>query len=208
MGTPERLRGMARRESSREHPVLELIDAAVEPRDDAIAGPGVVPVDEVESFETFYERELPRLLALAHALAGPAQAADVAQESMLVAYVKWDEVSTYGSPAAWVRGVCSHKAVSFVRRRVIEGRVLARLRARSSPPRAEDALADEDFWNAVRSLPPRQAQAAALYYALDLGLADIAATLGCAEGTVKVHLSRARTALTAHFRTYDQEDRS
>ena len=208
MGTPERLRGMARRETAREQPVLELIDGAVEPLEGEVDGTSVVRLADVESFETFYERELPRLLALAHALSGPAQAADVAQESLLVAYLKWDEVSAYDSPAAWVRGVCSHRAVSSVRRRVLERKVLARLRARTPPPREEDALADEDFWNAVRSLPPRQAQTAALYYALDLGVTDIAATLGCAEGTVKAHLSRARIALSTHFGGHDGEDSS
>ena len=36
----------------------------------------------------------------------------------------------------------------------------------------------------------------ALHYIYDLGVAQIAATLGCAEGTVKVHLSRGRAALS------------
>ncbi|MFZ2016770.1 MAG: sigma factor-like helix-turn-helix DNA-binding protein [Nocardioides sp.] len=53
----------------------------------------------------------------------------------------------------------------------------------------------ERFWTEVRRLPRRQAQAAALYYALELSVADVAATLGCAEGTVKSHLSRARQEL-------------
>jgi RNA polymerase sigma-70 factor (ECF subfamily) len=53
----------------------------------------------------------------------------------------------------------------------------------------------EQFWAEVRRLPRRQAQATALFYALDLPVSEVAATLGLAEGTVKVHLSRARTEL-------------
>jgi RNA polymerase sigma-70 factor (ECF subfamily) len=53
----------------------------------------------------------------------------------------------------------------------------------------------EAFWAEVRRLPRRQAQAVALHYIYDLGVAEIASTLGCAEGTVKVHLSRGRAAL-------------
>lgn len=45
----------------------------------------------------------------------------------------------------------------------------------------------------------RQAQAIALYYIYDLAFSEIAATLGCAEGTVKAHLARGRTALALRF---------
>jgi RNA polymerase sigma-70 factor (ECF subfamily) len=54
---------------------------------------------------------------------------------------------------------------------------------------------DGTFWSLVRQLPMRQGQVVALHYALDLPIAEIAVILGCAEGTVKVHLSRARAAL-------------
>ena len=36
---------------------------------------------------------------------------------------------------------------------------------------------------------------AALRYVYDLSVADIATTLGCSEGTVKVHLSRGRARI-------------
>jgi RNA polymerase sigma-70 factor (ECF subfamily) len=58
------------------------------------------------------------------------------------------------------------------------------------------AAEHETFWAEVRKLPRRQAQVVALHYVYDLGLAEIARTLGCAEGTVKVHLSRGRAALS------------
>jgi RNA polymerase sigma-70 factor (ECF subfamily) len=54
---------------------------------------------------------------------------------------------------------------------------------------------DDEFWSAVRGLPARQAQAVALHYLEDRSVADIAAVLGCAEATVKVHLHRGRLAL-------------
>lgn len=43
--------------------------------------------------------------------------------------------------------------------------------------------------------PRRQAQVVALQYLYDLGVADVAATLEVSEGSVKVHLSRARATL-------------
>ena len=151
--------------------------------------------NSIETFDAFYRRELPDLVAFAAALAGPAAADDIAQDAMLVAYRRWDTVSVMDVPAAWVRRVCANRAVSSLRRRGVEVRALLRLSARrpdEPPPLDGDAAA---FWGEVRRLPRRQAQAVALFYVYDLGVAEIARTLGCAEGTVKVHLSRGRAAL-------------
>lgn len=65
---------------------------------------------------------------------------------------------------------------------------------------------DEQVWSAVRALPKRQAQVVALHYALDLSVAEVAATLGCAEGTVKAHLSRARAALAVELDLPDGDE--
>lgn len=172
--------------------LLQLVDGGpvVEP-----AAESLVPSPAVGDFDAFYRREMPRLLVLARVLAGASVAEDLAQEAMLVAYRRWDDVASYESPAAWVRSVCMHKAVSLVRRRALERRLLRQVGAFRSD--GEDLLGDDErFWAAVRALPLRQAQAVALHYALDLPVAEVAATLGCAQGTVKSHLSRARAALT------------
>ncbi len=146
------------------------------------------------SFDDFYVAELPRLVALARGLCGAAIAEDVAQEAMLVAYRRWREVGDMERPDHWVRRTCANLAVSQFRRKVVELRATTRLGARRTPP-AELSPPAEEFWAAVRALPRRQAQAAALRFVYDLPIADIAATLGCTEGTVKQHLSRARHAL-------------
>ena len=67
----------------------------------------------------------------------------------------------------------------------------AKLAGRRQPP-VELSEQGEEFWTAVRNLPHRQAQAAALRFVYDMPLAEIATTLGTSEGTVKQHLSRAR----------------
>jgi len=151
-----------------------------------------------ESFDVFYRRELVRLVAFARVLAGPAYAEDIAQDAMLTAYRHWRTVSRLEMPAAWVRRVCANRAVSTLRRRGVEARALVRLGSRRAP--AEPLPADyEAFWAEVRRLPRRQAQVVALHYIYDLGIAEIATTLECAEGTVKVHLSRGRTALSSRL---------
>jgi RNA polymerase sigma factor (sigma-70 family) len=150
------------------------------------------------SFEEFYTAELPRLVALARGLCAAHLAEDVAQEAMLVAYRRWRELGDLERPDLWVRRTCANLAVSQFRRRLVELRATARLAGRRQPP-VELSDAGEEFWQAVRNLPHRQAQAAALRFVYDMPMADIAETLGCTEGTVKQHLSRARHTLAARL---------
>jgi RNA polymerase sigma-70 factor (sigma-E family) len=158
-----------------------------------------LPLSAVESFDGFYAREYALLVAFAHALTGSrAHAEDVAQEAMLAAYRRWDEVGRLNAPHAWVRRVCANLAVSFVRRRLVEARGLLRLRSRRSEVTALD---DDDatFWAEVRRLPKRQAQCIVLSYVYGCSVAEIAQVLDCADGTVKTHLSRGRSKLAVRL---------
>lgn len=176
-------------------------------RDDPVVAVDAIGPTVFETFDAFYRRELPGLVALARALCGSsALADDLAQESMIVAYRRWDEVSTLGHPAAWVRKVCANKSSSLLRRRATEARALLRLGARRTEPSTSD-LEHEDFWRAVRALPRRQAQVIALHYALDMGVSDIAATLRCSESSVKAHLVRGRTTLARRLGADLEEQR-
>jgi RNA polymerase sigma-70 factor (ECF subfamily) len=155
-------------------------------------------LDRVESFELFYRREMPALVAFAAALSGSACAEDIAQEAMLAAYRRWNVVCGLETPAAWVRRVCANRSISTLRRRAVEARALLRLGTRrgAGPVIAEE---HERVWAEVRRLPRRQAQVIALYAIYDLSVPEIATTLGCAEGTVKAHLARGRAALARQF---------
>jgi RNA polymerase sigma factor (sigma-70 family) len=158
-----------------------------------------------ELFDDFYAAELPRLIALARGLAPAHLAEDIAQEAMLVAYRRWRDLDELERPDLWVRRTCANLAVSQFRRRMVELRVTAKLAGRRQPP-AELSPASEEFWAAVRELPHRQAQAAALRFVYDMPLAEIASTLGTSEGTVKQHLSRARAALARRLGLTMQEE--
>ena len=145
------------------------------------------------SFDDFYLAQFPRLVPLARALCGPGIADDIAQEAMLAAYRNWRRVSQMAAPEAWVRRTCANLAVSAFRRRISEVKAMVRLgRTLDHPALSPD---DEAFWSAVRALPKRQAQTAALRYLYELSVAEIAETLDISEGSVKQHLSRARTVL-------------
>jgi RNA polymerase sigma-70 factor, ECF subfamily len=104
-------------------------------------------------------------------------------------------VGGFDRPDTWARRVVANRAASRARRSGRAQRANGRWYGRSTGTSIDLDPPDEAFWAAVRLLPERQAQAVALHYLEDRPVADIAAVLGCAEATVKVHLHRGRLAL-------------
>jgi RNA polymerase sigma factor (sigma-70 family) len=153
------------------------------------------------SYESFFRDQYRGLVALAYALTGSRVVGeDLAQDSLLVAYRRWDYVAGLDRPEAWVRRTCVHLASSWWRRKGAELRALVRSGATTPAMQAVDTRAldeGEAFWTNVRRLPKRQAQCVALRYVYECPVAEIATMLGCTEGTVKQHLSRAK----AHLQT-------
>jgi RNA polymerase sigma-70 factor (ECF subfamily) len=147
----------------------------------------------VLDFTSFYRRQLPALVAVATAMTGAGVGEEIAQEALLRAHRDWARVARYDKPGAWVRRVAINLALSQRRRLSSEAKALARVAQRPVP--AAPAPEVEELWAHVRALPARQAAAVALHYLDDLAIADLAAALGCAEGTAKSHLHRGRLAL-------------
>lgn len=152
-------------------------------------------------FDDFYRRSFHGVVALVHGLSGSRFAAEeLTQEAFLAAHRRWERISIYDRPEAWVRRVAVNRATSRWRRRAAEARALARLAVRSRPVPEVLSERDEELWAAVRRLPRMQAAAVALHYHDDLPLDEIAEVLGCTEGTVKTHLHRARRTLARTLR--------
>ena len=155
---------------------------------------GAVPELDLLDFDGFFLRELPRLVALLTALTGQrAVAEELAQEALLRAHVRWNRISKYESPSAWVRRTALNLATNAWSRRRTEARLVNRLGA--LPPACESSAVDHEFWATVRQLPDRQATAVVLHYLDDLSVRDVAAAMGCAEGTAKAHLHKGRANL-------------
>ena len=147
------------------------------------------------SFDDFFRTEYPRLVPMLHAVLGDrSRAEDLAQEALAAAQRAWAKVGGYDRPGAWVRRVALNRASNVRRSRGREAVALRRL-GPSDPATAETLLGDENLWRLVRELPDQQRFAVALHYVEDRPIADIAAVLGCSEGAVKTHLSRARATL-------------
>ncbi|MDH4148011.1 MAG: sigma-70 family RNA polymerase sigma factor [Acidimicrobiia bacterium] len=151
------------------------------------------------SFSAFFSAEYRSVVGLASVLSGRRSVGEeLAQEAFVAAFRRWDVVGGYEDPGGWVRRVAVNLATSSWRRRVREARALGRLRHRRD---AADQMSgiDDEVWAVVRALPAHQAQCVALRYLEDRSVRDIAAVLGIAEATVRVHLHTGRKTLAAHF---------
>jgi RNA polymerase sigma-70 factor (ECF subfamily) len=175
-------------------------DDSVEP-----AEPAVKADSESLTFDDFYRSEFRQVLGLAFVLTGNQWVAEeTAQDAFTAAFRRWRSIVAYDSPAAWVRRVTCNRAASVLRRRVREAKALMRLLGHTQTY-IELEEGDEAFWQAVRRLPPRQAQTVALYYMEDYSVREISAVLDCSEGTVKTHLSRARDAIARQLQLEDPQ---
>lgn len=155
------------------------------------------PIPLRESFDAFYVREFPKMVALAVAVSGSRAAAeDLAQEALMRAHRNWDRIANYDKPGAWVRRVTINLCTSLLRRNAAEGKAKLRLVGGGVelPPEPPE---DSAIWRCVAELPKRQRAAVALHYLEDRSVAEIADILNCSESTAKVHLHRGRRALAS-----------
>ncbi len=150
------------------------------------------------AFDAFYVTTVRRTLALARSLTRNwSDAEDLVQDAYSDAHRRWDAVQELDDPAAWVRRAVVNRSASRWRRLGREMRAIARLAPRTTVSATDPPLADAALWEAIGSLPGQQRRVVALFYVDDLSVEQIATTLGCSTGTVKTHLSRARSALHA-----------
>lgn len=116
-------------------------------------------------------------------------AADIANDTMAKAWLRWSSVSAYG--AAWVARASANAALSLIRRR----KLLERLPLFPPPAPSPASELREDLVRALRQVTSRQRDVLVLRYVADLPEAAVAEALGCSVGTVKQHAHRGLRAL-------------
>jgi RNA polymerase sigma factor (sigma-70 family) len=144
-----------------------------------------------------YEREFATVFRAVLLLCGDRAAAeDATQEAFAGALVRWGRLAGQPWAAGWVTTTAMNVARRAMRRRPA-------LPEEPFPP-AVDRDARLDVRAAIRELPPRQQEAIALYYLLDLSVLETAAAMGVSEGAVKTHLARGRRALGSTLGVSDE----
>lgn len=169
-------------------------------------GDAVARDDEAE-LEQLLEREHGRLVGVLTLYVGDRGVAEqLAQDALVRLCQHWPRVRRMDRPAAWLTRVALNGAASWSRRRAAERRAYARHGARHE----HDVGADRSDVVAVRAalaeLPERQRRALVLRFYAGLDVAETAAVLGCAEGTVKSLTARASARLRHLLADDDRED--
>lgn len=144
-----------------------------------------------ESFDSWYAREHPRLIATLLLSTGDVElAADGVDEAFTRALEKWDRVGMMESPTGWAFRVALNHARRTARRRMVEHRLFIK-RAKDAPVPAPAG----EVWQVVSGLPPRQREVVVLRHIGDLREAEIAEVLGISRSTVSSTLSDAHERL-------------
>lgn len=135
--------------------------------------------------EDFCRAAWPRLVrGLAVWCSGPAEAEELAQETLLRVWSQWGRLTHVTDVDAWMWRVAINLSRSAHRRAVAEKKALRRLGGlRVVVP--EPTIADAALLEAVRALPERQRRAVVLRHVVDLPVGTVATAMGCAEGTVR-----------------------
>jgi RNA polymerase sigma-70 factor (ECF subfamily) len=161
------------------------------------------------TFDEVYAAHFGDLTVQLYAYFGDRQEAqDVVQEAFCRALARWNTVSRYEDPVAWIRRVAWNLAVSKWRR----ARTAMSFLRKQKPvePRVDGPSPERvALVAALATLPAVQRRAMVLRYLADLTVAEIAERENVAEGTVKSWLSRGRAALAVQLRPAhaDQEVR-
>ena len=153
--------------------------------------------DPATGVEALYRAEARALIGMLTVYVGDqALAEDLAQEAFLRLQRRWDQIREPDRIVSYLRATAFNLARSALRRRLRPLRVVRDQNDAPSPE--DDMLLDERqraVIAAVEHLPRQQRACVVLRYYAELGIDDIASTLGISPNSVKTHLVRALDAL-------------
>lgn len=170
--------------------------------------------ETLASFPAFYGYWVPRLTAYLRSQTTDGRwVEDVAQETMLAARGRWDDLLTYDKPGAWLfkvattmlrrwqakaREQCTSLDDMLTRGDGGQAALISGEGAYGTGSGADDRI---DLMNAIRALPRRQREALALHDLLGFPHAEVGEILGFSEGCAKTHVHRARRRLEELLRS-------
>src|SRR4051794_648268 len=147
-------------------------------------------------FEEYVRSRTGALLGLAVAVSGDRHVAeDVVQDVLLKVQTRWTTIEQLDDPHAYVRRMVVNEHLSWRRK---WSRVVPFAEVTLFDDRPDDASRHADrtaLIQALGSLTRRQRTVLALRFYEGLSDREIAALLGCGEGSVRTHASRALAAL-------------
>lgn len=147
-------------------------------------------------FDEFVRTRSTGLLRTACLLTGDRHAAeDLVQEVLEQMYVRWRRIDGY--PEAYARRALVNRSANRWRLRGRRPEAPLAHHDRAAPDHSDGVAVRDTVLAALRDLPPQQRAAVVLRYWDDLPVHEVAAALGCSDGTVKSNASRGLDRLRA-----------
>jgi RNA polymerase sigma-70 factor (sigma-E family) len=156
------------------------------------------PQQGAGTFEELFMTQFVPMRQFAHLL-GADDPENIAQEAFVRVHRRWGSLREPGKALAYLRRTVANLATSRMRHLMVS-------RRHPVPPPPDVASAETSalngfrhsvLWRGIQDLPRRQRQVVVLRYWLDLDVAEVAAVLGVAPGTVTATTSQALTRLRA-----------
>ena len=161
-----------------------------------------------------FKRELtevvPHLRAFARGLCGrPDMADDLVQETMLKAWAAQQRFEPGTSMRAWTFVILRNAYLTDMRRNRFRGEYDEGVAERilTAPAGQEEPIHLSDLHRALLTLPPERREALLLVGAGGFSYEEAANICGCAVGTIKSRVGRARAALSGMIQDGDIPDR-
>jgi RNA polymerase sigma factor (sigma-70 family) len=153
-----------------------------------------------EAVDVLFRRHYSDLLRLAYCLlADRPQAEDAVQDAFVSLYLHWNGLRDTDAAPSYLRSAVINRCRSRVRD-VVRDRIGPGLMLREARSSEDAVVAKDEGWRlaeAVQELPRRQRDVVVCRYFLELTVAETAALLEIAVGSVKRHAHRGIAALSA-----------
>ncbi len=156
--------------------------------------------DERRAFKRQLTEVVPHLRAFARGLCGrPDMADDLVQETLLKAWAAQDRFEPGTSMRAWTFVILRNAYLTDMRRNRFRGDYDETVAERvlTAPAGQEEPIHLSDMHRALLTLPAERREALLLVGAGGFSYEEAANICGCAVGTIKSRVGRARAALTA-----------
>jgi RNA polymerase sigma-70 factor (ECF subfamily) len=145
-----------------------------------------------EIFESFFAKNYEPVLRAVYLVTGDrGEAEDLAQESFVKAYERWDRIRKMDNPSGYVYRMAFNAYRSRLRRLGVAAR-------RSVSPMEPDPISESDDRDAIRralaTLPDPEREVIVLIEWLGMTSEEAGTVLGVSPGAVRVRLTRAKQA--------------
>ena len=149
----------------------------------------VEPAVSLDDFEAVYELHYQDLYRTVRGIVlDDGLAEDVVQNAFVKAYRNRDRYQPTGSLAAWLNRIAVREAISVLRWRALQERVLSALPLRTTQPAADSSLGDL-LSQLLKELNPGARAALVLHFLHGYRFREVAEILGIPEGTVATRVA-------------------